>query len=281
MNRVVQSSYRHCQHLTRRAASSFYYSFLLLPRQKRLSMCALYAFLRHADDLGDSNEQVGLKQQKLSKWRESLEAALEGKFDSPLLPALIDTVERYQIPSRFLFDVLDGVEMDLVPRCYNSFDELEIYCHRVASAVGIACIHIWGFCDEAAFLPARQCGVAFQLTNILRDVKEDAQRNRIYLPLDDMQRFDCDPEDLMRGEYNPQFEDLILYQVARAEQLYLQAVPLSDYLHRDGQRIFAAMVTIYRGLLDTIKRRRGDVFSRRIRLGGIRKLWIVLSWLVR
>lgn len=281
MSNELEASYDHCRRLARRAASSFYYSFLLLPRAKRRSMYALYAFLRHTDDLGDSDEPADMRRRCLRRWRGSLSRALSNQFDDPLLPALADTVHRYGIPEQYLFDVLDGMEMDLTPCRFESFEELQQYCYRVASVVGLSCIHIWGFHGDEAFEPARRCGLAFQLTNILRDLKEDARRDRIYLPLADLRRFNYGPADLKRGVCNARFQTLMRFQIERAEQLYRQALPLEDYLERDGRRVFRAMVTTYHSLLGEIKRRQGDVFSRRVRLGTWKKLRISLTcfWL--
>jgi 15-cis-phytoene synthase len=248
----LTASYAYCRRLARRSASNFYYSFWLLPRPQRSAMHALYAYLRQTDDWGDSNDPVELRRVALARWRRSLERALAGqhdaKFDHPLWPALVDTVRRFEIPADLLYAVIDGVEMDLDRLRYQSFAELWEYCYRVASVVGLACIHIWGYRDEAALEPARQCGLAFQLTNILRDLKEDAQRDRVYLPQED--------------------------EIARTEAFYRQAAQLDYWLEPAGRRIFAAMLATYRGLLAEIKRRDGDVLSDRVRLSWWRRLKI-------
>jgi len=274
MNRDVDASYAYCRQMARRAHSSFYLSFFLLPRVKRRSMCALYAFLRHTDDLADSDQPIEQRQQALAAWREALHDAMQGRFDSPLLPALADTVRRYGIPGQYLSDVIDGVEMDLQIRRYETFHELQRYCYRVASAVGLACIHIWGFTDRAAFQPAERCGLAFQLTNILRDLKEDAARDRVYLPLEDLRRFDYGPEDLLSGVCDERFLELMRYEIERAERLYGEAEPLKDHLQSDGHRIFSAMVGTYRGMLDQIRRRPAEVLRRRVSLRRPTRLWI-------
>src|SRR3569833_739809 len=166
----LETSYRACQRLTRESAHNIYYSYLLLPRGKRRSMCALYAFMRHTDDLGDNDQPVDARRHALDQWQRSLDLALEGRFDSPLLPALADTLAKFRVPPVYLFDVIDGVRMDLYRQTYETFDELADYCYHVASVVGLACIHIWGFQgDKAALVPARASGIALQLTNILRD----------------------------------------------------------------------------------------------------------------
>ncbi len=185
---TVEASYAFCRRLARRSGSNFYPCFLLLGREKRRGMDALYAFMRHTDDLGDNEEPPDARRKALSHWRLSLDETLRSEgvpINHPLMPALADTVRRFQIPRQCLCDVVDGVEMDLQGRQYETFEDLAVYCRRVASAVGIACVHVWGFRDERALEPADKCGLAFQLTNILRDLKEDADHGRVYLPLED------------------------------------------------------------------------------------------------
>src|SRR5215213_3696202 len=200
MNDVLRASYRFCGALSRREARNFYYSFLVLPPPLRRSMCALYAFLRHTDDLADEPAPLEEKRRALDDWRQSLDAAMTTGLASswPGLPALVDTVERHRMPRRLLDLVIDGVTMDLEPRPFATFEDLYGYCYRVASVVGLSCLHIWGYRPEggrAAEL-AEACGVALQLTNIVRDVREDARQGRIYLPREDLERFGVVPEEL-------------------------------------------------------------------------------------
>ena len=277
----LATSYRACERLTRRTATNFYYAFLVLPRAKRRSMCALYAFLRRTDDLGDNRQPTEVRRAALDAWRRSLSAALVGEFDDPLLPALADTVARYRIPAEYLQDCIDGVLMDLDRQTYATFEELTDYCYHVASVVGLACIHIWGFTGgEAALEPARRCGIAFQLTNILRDLQEDALVGRVYLPQDELRRFDYSADDLRAGVNDARFQSLMRFQIARAEQFYADAAQLSPQLSADGRSVYGAMTGIYRGLLDEIKRRDGDVFSGRVGLSTWRKLSIAGRWLL-
>ncbi len=277
MNLTLKESYRQCVSMSRRAASNFYWSFWLLPRDKRLAMCALYAFSRHTDDLADSDQPVEKRRAAVTQWRELLAEALDGKYHETLLPALADTARRFQIPGEYLLDIVDGVTMDLQPRRYQSWEELQQYCHRVASAVGLACVHIWGFTDDAHREPALACGLAFQLTNILRDLKEDAASGRIYLPIDDLDRFHYSVEDISRGVVNDRFGDLMQFEIRRAEQLYRDALPLTEYLHRDGRRTFQLMMATYWRLLKKIRDRWRDVLSVRIRLSRAQKLKIIFS----
>ncbi len=277
----LDDSYQLCQQITRREARNFYYSFLLLPRAKRRAMCALYAFLRHTDDLGDSAADENERRVSLEAWRRSLNEAIEGRFDSPIMPALADTLERYRVPAVYLHAVIDGCLMDLDRQTYNTFDELANYCHHVASAVGLACIHIWGFQGgEAALEPARNSGIALQLTNILRDLQEDAKVGRVYLPQEDLKRFDYTIDDLRKGVRDVRFDALMRFEIARAEEFYRRGAELSRYLYRDGKSVFGAMTAIYHGLLDEIQRRHGDVFSRRVGLSPWRKLRIAARWLL-
>jgi 15-cis-phytoene synthase len=269
----LDNSYAFCQRLARRSASNFYFSFLLLSRAKRRAMCALYAYLRHVDDLADDAER---EENNRRVALEELRRILVGQFaDSkkinPILPALADTVARYRIPIEYLTAVIDGVEMDLMGQRYETFEELEQYCERVASVVGLACIHIWGFRDERALEPARRCGVAFQLTNILRDLKEDAGRDRVYLPEEDLQRFGYRDDELRRCEVNSRFIELMEFEVARTERFYAAVDELQPLLAHEGRRVFRAMSATYRAVLAKIKQRPADVLRRRIRLSGWEK----------
>ena len=281
----LPASYALCRDFTRRSASNFAWAFWLLPKQKRMAMYALYAFLRKIDDLGDNNLPVAVRRADLDEWRLSLDAALAGTFDDPLLPAVADTVRRFSIPVQHLTDVIDGVAMDCLetnsdePR-FGTFAELEHYCELVASAVGMACIHIWGFSDPAAVEPARQCGIAFQLTNILRDLKQDADQGRIYLPREDFERVGYTAIDLRRGLRDARFAALVRLEVERAEGYYQRAAELQRYLDPAGQRLFGTMMSTYRGLLEKIKQVETGVLAERVRLSRLQKLRIVGRWLL-
>ena len=281
MNNGLQASYRHCQRIARRSASSFYYSFLLLPKPKRMAMCALYAFLRRTDDLGDSSDSAAERRAALEAWRAALARSTKGEYDDPLLPALSDTIGTFGVPIAHLESVIDGVEMDLEPPVYQTFEQLEQYCHRVASAVGLACVRIWGCNGSEAEEPARRCGVAFQMTNILRDLKEDAVRNRIYLPRDDFDRFGYTTDDLRAGVRDDRFRQLMRFEIDRTEKLYAEGARLEHLLAPDGRRIFVSMVAVYRALLDEIKRLDGDVLTTRVRLSSWRKMRIATRGLLR
>jgi phytoene synthase len=272
MTTSLDASYAACRDLARRAARNFYYSFWILPKPKRSAMCALYAFFRRTDDLGDDDAPVDERRAKLAAWREALERGLRDDYVDPLLPAIIDVVRTYDVPVEYLRTAIDGVETDLVRSRFATFEELRGYCYQVASVVGLASIHVWGFrkCDEA-LRAAEDCGTAFQLTNILRDVAEDAALGRIYLPQDDLARFGVTENDLRAGRNDERFRELFRFQVRRTEDYYRRAETLKPYLSADGLGIYATMLDIYRALFEKIRRRDGDVFSRRVRLSAWHK----------
>lgn len=269
MTATLDQSYRACVRLSKATAGNFYYSFWALSKAKRRAQCALYAFFRRTDDLGDDDGgTTETRRAALQAWRGAFEAALpSGESSDPLLPAVVDTVRTYAIPPDYLRAAVDGVESDLERTRFATFDELAAYCRQVASAVGLASIHVWGFRREPpAYEAAERCGLAFQWTNILRDVAEDAARGRIYLPQDELAAFDVAEEQIVAGRCDARWRRLIEFQIDRAEGFYRDARRLTPYLHRDGVGIYGAMTDIYHGLLDKIRRRRGDVFSGRIRL---------------
>ncbi|HXG24506.1 MAG TPA: phytoene/squalene synthase family protein [Chthonomonadales bacterium] len=282
MDSNLERSYQYCQHIARTQARNFYYSFTILPPEKKAAMCAVYAFMRYCDDLSDVESHTQSKQEQLTRWRMALDQAFEGEYSNSLiLPAFHHVVHRYRIPKRFFHALIDGVEMDLTRTRYETFEELYSYCYRVASVVGLVCIHVWGFKDgEVAFIPAEACGIAFQLTNILRDVKEDAERGRIYLPLEDLRRFDYTEEDLLHGVRDRRFLDLMRFETARALEYYEKALPLIPLLDPDSRPAFLVMYRIYRGLLGEIEASGYDVFSQRARVPTWRKVGIVAqAWL--
>lgn len=273
----IDESYRYCETLARREARNFYPAFRVLPRAQRRAMCALYAFMRIADDLSDEPGDAAHKREQLARWRCALRGALGGRFEHPIHPALHHAVSGFGVPAQYLEAVLDGVEMDLTTASYASFTELRQYCWRVASVVGLACIHIWGFTDEHAKEYAEAAGIAFQLTNILRDVREDAARGRIYLPQDEMAQFGYDADRLQRGVCDDAFRSLMRFQIERARAFYEQAWPLTPLLARPGRAVFLLMARTYRALLDAIERSDYDVFSTRIRVASWRKLMLALG----
>jgi phytoene synthase len=270
----LDQSYAYCERLARAQAGNFYHAFRLLPAGQRRALCALYAFMRVADDLADAPGPPRDKVQPLQEWRRQLHSALVGDYRHPLHPALHHTLTTYGVPPAHLDEVLDGVAMDLETLCYPTFAELYRYCYRVASAVGLACIHVWGFRDDRARVHAEAAGIALQLTNILRDLGEDAARGRVYLPREDLDRFGYPPEALAKGRCDERFRELMRFEVGRARSYYEKAEPLAPLLRPAGRAVFLVMLRTYRGLLETIVRRDFDVFSSRVRLSRLHKLWL-------
>lgn len=272
-----------CQSLAKRTAGNFYYSFLTLPKEQRIDMCVLYAFMRVSDDIGDdATLPLETRRARLAQWHEDLRLAFDGRrFHHPLYPALMEMVARRSVPSRHLYEVLEGIESDLAPQRFATFDDLNRYCYHVAGAVGLCCIHIWGFHDPQAIPLAIDCGTAFQLTNILRDLKEDAAMGRVYLPQDDLARFGYTESDLAASKHDDRFVALMQHEVARARQFYTRAAHLLPLVDPPGRPVLSAMLRIYGGILDEIERRRYDVFSSRVRLPRWKKLWMTLRSFLR
>ncbi|MCS6864023.1 MAG: phytoene/squalene synthase family protein [Gemmataceae bacterium] len=277
----VRQSFRYCRAVTAAAGSSFPLAFRLLPAAKRSAMEALYAYMRISDDLADQPGELEQRRQKLAAWRASLTAAIAGHFTHPIHAALIDTVHRFTIPPQYLYDTLDGMETDLGPVRMANFPELYRYCYRVASAVGLACVRIWGTRRGVTAAdvepPAEAAGIAFQLTNILRDLGDDLSRDRVYLPADELDHFACGPERWRDPSCANRFRALMQFQVARARAYYRRSQALLPLLTTDGRAIFHVMAGAYRRLLDEIERRHYDVFTHRVRLPAWRKAAVYLA----
>jgi phytoene synthase len=275
---ALADSYAYCRRVARTRARNFYYSFVLLSREQRDAMCAVYAFMRYCDDLSD---EPGANRAGIEQWRKALDEALEGRCDAhPVLPAFHDTVTRYRIPPRYFHEMIDGVASDLEPRRFETFEQLHRYCYQVASTVGLTTIHIFGFESPEALPLAEKCGIAFQLTNILRDIREDAEHGRIYLPAEDLARFHVTEDDIRGGVRTPEFIDLMDFETARARRHYTESQPLVGLVDRRSRASLSALISIYSRLLDRIERSNYDVFSRRISLPAWEKCWIVLRALV-
>jgi phytoene synthase len=279
----VRRSFAHCQQVARRRARNFYYSFLLLPREQRQAMCAVYAFMRRADDIGDgAGPTLPQRQEQLGLWRQALSEALNGRCGAdPVLPAFHATVNRYRIPHQSFLELLDGVAQDLQPAPFQSFDDLYRYCYRVAAVVGLTTVHVFGFQSAEALRLAERCGIAFQLTNILRDIPEDARQGRVYLPNEDLRRFGVTADDLRTGRTGADFRRLMEFEWTRADLYYRESQPLIELVQPESRAALWAMVTIYRGILLRIRRRGYDVFSERIRLRAWEKTWILVRALSR
>jgi len=267
-------SYAYCEQLSRQRAKNFYYSFLLLPRAKRQAMCAIYAFMRECDDRSDGPEASPAK---VAEWRSQLDAALAGATpDHPVWPAFADTARRYGIPARYFHEMIDGVASDFEARTIVTFDELYRYCYLVASIVGLTIIQIFEFEDQDAIPLAEKCGVAFQLTNILRDVREDAANGRVYLPAEDLERFGVNPADLNQGELTGPLRALFVFEAARARQYYTESRPLLGLVHQDSRAALWALMEIYSRLLARIEQQGYPVLERRVRLSTREKLAVVV-----
>ena len=274
---TVEESYSYCRSVARRRARNFYYSFVLLAPEQRRAMCAIYTFMRYCDDLSDDDARTG-RAQAIAQWNQELEAALAGRFSGhPVWPAFHDAVSRYRIPHRYFFDMIEGVRSDLEPKRIRNFDELYRYCYLVASVVGLTIIHIFGFESEEALPLAEKCGIAFQLTNILRDVKEDAERGRVYLPEEDLNRFGVSPAVFTGAQNSPRFEELMRFEAARAESYYQASRPLIGLVGPESRASLWALVEIYHRLLRRMERSHFDVLARRIRLPAWEKGWIVMQ----
>jgi phytoene synthase len=285
MTSVVEESYQFCEVLSKREARNFYWSFRLLPKERRRSMCALYAFMRQSDDLADEPGELNAKRTALEEWRVQLDRALLGEQTpgAPALPALADTVRGRGIPKQYLYDVLEGCLMDLEPRVYETFADLRGYCYRVAAAVGLCCLCIWGFKSEngEAERLAESCGLALQLTNILRDVREDAGRGRVYLPRQDLRRFKVGADEFLEERPSTAVRELLAFEGRRAYEYFDESRRLVRLVEPVGRPALRAIVGVYRALLDEIARRDYDVLSARVSVPRWRKATITLKSLLQ
>jgi phytoene synthase len=288
-------AYSVCRGITRSNAKNFYYAFLVLPRHKHEALCAVYAFMRRCDDIADDpTHPVQERHQKLDIWLDSFHRVQQGSpTDDPILLALTDAQRRYLIPAGLLDELAHGTAMDVenvpgeedepgfardIPTLqvqYKTFDDLRQYCYRVASVVGLVCIHIFGYRDPAAETLAEHCGLAFQLTNIIRDVKEDAALGRVYLPEEDLARFHISPMELLTTPDAARFRPLLAMEADRAREFYGAGDELIPYVSEDSQPALWVLVNIYRSLLEKIAARQFDVFSSKVSLTVSEKLRIL------
>jgi squalene synthase HpnC/squalene synthase HpnD len=274
---MVKASYTECNRIARAARSSFYLAFFGLPRPKRDALCALYAFMRLVDDVSDGAGDLDSKRRGLAQWRAKLDEAAGGRTDGhPILPALADTIARFEIPTRYFHDLISGAEMDLTVASYATFDRLSEYCYRVAGTVGLTCLYVFGFCDPRSPDLAEHLGLAFQLTNIIRDVRADFEMGRIYLPNEDIERFGCASEDL-RGPVTAGLRDLLAFEAGRAWRLYEEGAPLVDQVDADSRATLATLIRTYSTLLARIEERDFDVFPSRVSLSGTEKVQYLLT----
>jgi phytoene synthase len=289
----VVASYEECHRIAREAHSSFYPAFFLLPKPKRDGIVALYAFMRCIDDVSDEGSDLTRKHRGLARWRAALDEAITGhsqafdgnavgplptgylKGEREVIPALVDTIERYRMPTRYLHDLISGAEMDLTIQSYTSFERLREYCYRVAGTVGLTCTHIFGFDDSKALELAEKLGLAFQLTNIIRDVHEDRELGRVYLPEEDLQHFHVAKEDFGRGEASLGVRELLRFEADRAWKFYEEGAQLLGMIEEDSRATLWLLVHTYSALLARIESVDFAVFGGRVRLTKAEKLKLV------
>jgi phytoene synthase len=289
----LRAAYSVCRHIARSAAKNFYYGFLVLPARKRDALSAVYAFMRRADDISDDPEiPIEQRREKLSQWMCSFRRIVEGeRTDDPVLFALADAQQKFNIPLELLEKLVRGTAMDvpeqpylkassgfelLAPKIqYETFDQLYDYCYHVAAVVGLVCIRIFGYRDPKAEKLAEETGVAFQLTNIIRDVKEDAQMGRVYLPREDLARFDLDSKSLTNGAGPASFRKVLEFEADRARKYYASAAELMPLIDEESQPALWTLVEIYRRLLEKIAARNYDVFSERVHLSTAEKVGVL------
>ena len=264
----------YCQQKAAASGSSFYYSFLFLPPERRRAITALYAFCREVDDVVDECADPQLARSRLAWWRAELTATYDGRPSHPVTQSLAAAARSFHLPQELLAEIIDGMEMDLSQKRYADFKALHLYCYRVASTVGLLAAEIFGHEDRRTLKYAHDLGLAFQLTNIIRDVGEDARRGRIYLPEEDLDRFGVGAGDILRARYSEAFRRLMEFQIERADGYYAQAFAQLPAQDRRTQRPGLVMAAIYRALLREIHRDGCRVLDHRMALTPLRKLWI-------
>jgi squalene synthase HpnC len=273
----IGASYDECNRIARAARSSFYLAFFGLRKPKRNALCALYAFMRLVDNVSDEPGDLESKRRGLARWRAMLDEAVAGETAGhTILPALADTISRFQIPTRYFHDLILGAEMDLTIDSYATFDRLSEYCYRVAGTVGLTCLSVFGFRDPKAPDLAERLGLAFQLTNIIRDVRTDYEMGRVYIPQEDLERFGCRAEDL-RGPMTPQLQNLLDFEAQRAWRFYEEGAPLVHQIDSDSRATLWALIRTYSTLLARIEDREFDVFSSRISVKSTEKIQYLLT----
>ena len=264
----------YCQQKAAQSGSSFYYSFMFLPPERRRAITALYAFCREVDDAVDEPADPQVARAKLDWWRHEVARLYAGQAQHPVTIALVPAIGPFNIRQRQLGEIMDGMEMDLTQNRYPDFESLRLYCHRVAGVVGQLAASIFGYRNPKTIEYAENLGLAFQLTNIIRDVGEDARKNRIYVPSDEMQRFGVSAADVLNAQHTENFSRLIEFQVQRVENCYAEALAALPAEDRRAQRPGLVMAAIYRTVLEEIGRDGYQVLTRRTTLTPIRKLWI-------
>jgi phytoene synthase len=265
---------QYCQDKAAKSGSSFYYSFRFLPPQQRQAIIALYAFCREVDDTVDEIADTDIARTKLAWWREEIQRTFHGIATHPVGLALQSALQYFDLHEEYFMEIIDGMAMDLDQFSYPEFKHLALYCHRAASVVGLLSVEIFGYEDRKTLKYAENLGLALQLTNIIRDVREDAERGRIYLPQDELQQFNVRADDLLALKSSPELINLLKFQTARAKQYYQQALQLLPENDRYTQRTGLIMAAIYEATLDEIEKDNFQVMQHRVSLTPLRKLWI-------
>ena len=264
----------YCQDKAAKSGSSFYYSFMFLPADKRRAITALYAFCREVDDVVDECSDTNVARTTLNWWRAQVAEIYGGKPQHPVAIALVPVVKQFNMAQEHLLEIIDGMEMDLEQHQYADFKALQLYCYRVASVVGLLAAGIFGYTDRKTLKYAHDLGIAFQLTNIIRDVGEDARRGRIYLPQDELAQFGVHAGDILNAHETAEFHKLIQFQIERAQHFYRQAFEQLPTADRKNQRTGIIMAAIYRATLDEIIASGCHVLKERVSLTPLRKLWL-------
>jgi phytoene synthase len=268
---------QYCQDKAAASGSSFYYSFMFLPKEQRRAITALYAFCREVDDVVDECSDANVARTTLNWWRGQVAEIYGGKPQHPVCQALVPIVQQFNMSQEHLIEIIDGMEMDIdLPR-YADFKSLQLYCYRVASVVGLLSVEIFGYTDRQTLKYAHDLGLAFQLTNIIRDVGEDARRNRIYLPQDEMRQFGVTEADILNSHETESFQKLMAFQIERAQRYYQQALAHLPAADRKTQRTGLIMAAIYRATLDEIIASGCHVLHERVSLGTGYKLWLAFK----
>ena len=277
----LDESYALCDKITAERARNFHFAFSVLPKERYRAICALYAFTRTADDLSDDESDPAKALENARQWRGTFDAALAGDVSRhAIMPALADTFKRYNIPPEYMHDLITGTEMDARQNRYETWADTYVYCYRVASVIGMMTIHVFGFDDPRAMPLAEKMGIAFQMTNILRDIKEDSERNRIYLPLEDLKSHGISEAQMLECKDSPALRALVKFETDRAWQHYEDAQPLIPMIYEESRDALGSLVAIYKRLLEEIKRREYDVFSKRVSLSTAEKLSLAagMAW---
>lgn len=268
---------QYCQDKAAKSGSSFYYSFKFLPADKRRAITALYAFCREVDDVVDECSDAGVARTALIWWRAQVADIYSGRPQHPVAIALVPVVKQYNLPQEQLLEIIDGMEMDLEHLQYADFKALQLYCYRVASVVGLLVAEIFGYTDRNTLKYAHDLGIAFQLTNIIRDVGEDARRGRIYLPQDELAQFGVHPRDILNNIETPEFHKLMQFQIERAQHFYQQALQQLPQADRKSQRTGLIMAAIYRATLEEVVTSGCHVLKERVSLTPTYKIWLAIK----